>query len=82
MLSPSAWVIWLVIDHHRSKDGYMGNVDSGFPSTDNGYWGVAFADHDEKEIYLSKKYYGFGQFSRYIRPGDTIIHFCRTYWRR
>ncbi len=73
-LSPSAWVIWLVIDCHRSKDGYMGNMDSGFPSLDNGYWGVAFADHDEKEIYLSKKYYGFGQFSRYIRPGDTIIH--------
>ena len=73
-LSPSAWVIWLVIDHHRSKDGFMGNKDSGFPSTDNGYWGVAFADHDTKEIFLSKKYYGFGQFSRYIRPGDTIIH--------
>lgn len=73
-LSPSAWVIWLVIDHHRSKDGFMGNADSGFPSTDNGYWGVAFADHDEKEIFLSKKYYGYGQFSRYIRPGDTLIH--------
>ena len=73
-LSPSAWVIWLVIDNHKSKDGFMGNVDSGIPSTDNGYWGVAFADHDEKEILLSKKYYAFGQFSRYIRPGDTIIH--------
>lgn len=73
-LSPSAWVIWLVIDCHRSKNGFMGNVDSGFPSTENGYWGVAFADHDEKEIFLSKKYYGFGQFTRYIRPGDTIIH--------
>ncbi|MBR4287466.1 MAG: hypothetical protein IKT55_07165 [Clostridia bacterium] len=73
-LSPSAWVIWLVIDCHRSKQGFMGNKDSGFPSTNNGYWGVAFADHDEKEIYLSKKYYAFGQFSRYVRPGDTIIH--------
>lgn len=77
-LSPSAWVIWLVIDHHKSKDGFMGNVDSGFPSTDNGYWGVAFADHDTKEILLSKKYFAFGQFSRYIRPGDTIIH-CDTH---
>lgn len=73
-LSPSAWVIWLVIDNHKSKDGFMGNKDSGIPSTDNGYWGVAFADHDENEILLSKKYYAFGQFSRYIRPGDTIIH--------
>ncbi len=73
-LSPSAWVIWLVIDHHKSENGFMGNTDSGFPSTDKGYWGVAFADHDNKEILLSKKYYAFGQFSRYIRPGDTIIH--------
>ena len=73
-LSPSAWVIWLVIDHHKSRDGYMGNVDSGFPSTDNGYWGVAFADHDTKEIILTKKYYAFGQFSKYINPKDTLIH--------
>lgn len=73
-LSPSAWVIWLTIDHHRSKNGYCGNVDSGFPSTENGYWGLAFADHDEKQIHLSKKYYAMGQFSKFIRPGDTIIH--------
>lgn len=73
-LSPSAWVIWLTIDHHKSKDGWNGIADSGFPSTENGYWGLAFAEHDEKKIYLSKKYYAMGQFSRYIRPGDTIIH--------
>lgn len=77
-LSPSAWVIWLTIDHHKSKDGYQGNIDSGFPSTENGYWGLAFADHDKKEIVLSKKYYAMGQFSRYIRPGDTLIH-CNDY---
>ena len=49
-LSPSAWVIWLTIDHHKSKDGYLGNKDSGFPSTKKGYWGLAFAEHDKKEI--------------------------------
>ena len=73
-LSPSAWVIWLTIDHHKSINGWNGLADSGFPSTENGYWGLAFAEHDEKKIYLSKKYYALGQFSRYIRPGDTIIH--------
>ena len=73
-LSPSAWVIWLTIDHHKSKDGWNGIADSGFPSTENGYWGLCFAEHDEKKIYLSKKYYAMGQFSRYIRPGDTLIH--------
>ena len=73
-LSPSAWIIWLTIDNHKSKNGWNGTSDSGFPSTENGYWGLAFAEHDEQKIYLSKKYYGMGQFSRYIRPGDTIIH--------
>lgn len=73
-LSPSAWVIWLTIDHHKSKGGYLGNKDSGFPSTKKGYWGLAFAEHDKKEIVLTKKYYAMGQFSKFIRPGDTIIH--------
>lgn len=73
-LSPSGWVIWLVIDHHVSKDGYMGNKDNGMPDLNGGYWGLAVADHDRQEIILTQKYYAMGQFSRYIRPGDTIIH--------
>jgi O-glycosyl hydrolase len=73
-LSPSAWVIWLTIDHHISRDGFMGNKDTGAPDINNGYWGIAFADHDNEEILLTKKYYCYGQFSRYIRPGDTILH--------
>ena len=44
------------------------------PDMSKGFWGVAVADHDNEEIILSQKYYAFGQFSRYIRPGDTIIH--------
>lgn len=73
-LSPSAWVIWLTIDHHISRDGFMGNKDTGAPDINKGYWGIAFADHDNEEILLTKKYYCYGQFSRYIRPGDTILH--------
>lgn len=73
MLTPLAWVIWLTIDHHKSKNGYLGNADSGFPSTENGYWGLAFADHDTERILLSKKYYAMGHFSRFIRPGDFLI---------
>ncbi|MFR5701696.1 MAG: hypothetical protein ACLUD0_07335 [Eubacterium ramulus] len=42
-------------------------------TTSSGYWGLAAADHDNEEIVLSQKYYAYGQFSRYIRPGDTII---------
>lgn len=73
-LSPSAWVLWQVIDSHKSRDGYMGNKDSGIPDTSRGYWGLAFADHDTEEIILTKKYFSLAQFTRYINPGDTIIH--------
>ena len=73
-LSPSAWVLWQVIDYHISKNGYMGNKDFGMPNIKGGFWGLAVADHDKEEIILSQKYYAMGQFSRYIRPGDTIIH--------
>ena len=52
----------------------MGNKDSGMPNIKGGFWGLAVADHDKEEIILSNKYYAMGQFSRYIRPGDTIIH--------
>ena len=72
-LRPSSWILWQVIDNHISKDGYDGKKDSGMVDLNNGYWGVAVADHDNQEIILTQKYYVFGQFSRYIRPGYTII---------
>jgi len=71
-LQPSAWITWQVIDNHISKDGYNGNKDSGMPDINNGYWGMAVCNHDTKDIILTKKYYAFGQFSKYIRPGFTI----------
>lgn len=73
-LSPSAWVMWQLIDNHISKDGYKGNQDSGMVDRNGGYWGVAVADHDREEILLTQKYYGMGQFTRYIRPGAQLIH--------
>ena len=30
-------------------------------------------DHDNQQIILTKKYYAFGQLSRYIRPGYRIL---------
>ena len=76
-LEPSAWVLWQVIDTHISKDGYMGRRDGGPLRTQGGYWGTACANHDTGEILLTQKYYAFGQFSRYIRPGSTLIN-CPT----
>lgn len=73
-LSPSAWIMWQVIDTHICADGYNGRKDSGMPDITGGFWGTAVADHDNDNIILTQKYYGFGQFTRYIRPGATLIH--------
>ena len=72
-LDPSAWVMWQVIDNHISAEGYNGNRDSGMVNTNGGFWGLAVADHDREEIILTQKYYGIGQFTRYIRPGSRLI---------
>lgn len=72
-LMPSAWVMKNAIDYHISAAGYQGNQDTGMPDTTQGYWGLAVADHDNEKIILTKKYYAYGQFSRYIRPGYTIF---------
>ena len=72
-LSPSAWVMWQVIDSHICAEGYNGNRDTGMVDVNGGFWGTSVADHDQKEIVLTQKYYGFGQFTRYIRPGSTLI---------
>lgn len=76
-LEPSAWVLWQVIDTHVSRNGYKGRRDTGPLRVEGGYWGTAYANHDDGTIYLSQKYYAFGQFSRYIRPGASLIK-CNT----
>lgn len=71
---PAAWVIENAIDYHICAEGYQGNQDTGMPDTvSQSYWGLAVADHDNEKIILTKKYYAYGQFSRYIRPGYTIF---------
>ena len=70
---PAAWMIENAIDYHICAEGYQGNQDTGMPDTTQGYWGLAVADHDSEQIILTKKYYAYGQFSRYIRPGYTIF---------
>ena len=72
-MNVSAWILWQLIDNHVSSVGYNGNKDSGMPNINDGFWGVAVADHDKDEIILSKKYYAFGQYTRYIRPGMTML---------
>ncbi len=73
LLRASSWILWQFIDNHISKNGYNGKKDSGMVDLNKGFWGVAVAEHDNNEIILTQKYYAFGQFSRYILPGYTII---------
>lgn len=77
-LNSTAWILWQVIDNHISKEGYNGNKDKGMVNVNGGFWGTAVADHDNNEIILTKKYYGFGQYTRYIRPGMTMLKSSRT----
>lgn len=73
-MNPSAWILWQAIDKHICAAGFNGKKDSGMPDINTGFWGLAVADHDNNNIILTKKYYAFGQFSRYIRPGFTMLN--------
>ena len=79
-IKPSAWVIWQIVAAYISRvPDHKGRLDMpSLPDLTQGFWGTAFADIDKEEIYLSQKYYAFGQFSRYIRPGMTIVHTDKT----
>jgi len=77
-LNASAWILWQVIDKHICAAGYNGKKDSGMPDISTGFWGTAVADHDKDTIILTKKYYAFGQYSRYIRPGMTMLNSSGT----
>ncbi|MEE1320282.1 MAG: glycoside hydrolase [Acutalibacteraceae bacterium] len=73
-LKSSAWVIWQIVASYISQYEYKGKRDMPcLPDLTKGYWGVAFSDMDKEEIYLTQKYYAFGQFSRFIRPGAELI---------
>ena len=69
-MRPSAWVIWQVIDRHHSD---FNAAELANTSLSGAYWGLGIADHFEEKLLLGKRYYAFGQFTRYIRPGDRIV---------
>lgn len=73
-LSPRAWVIWQIVAGYISKEGFMGRRDMPCMfNLNKGYWGCSVADIDSEDYILTQKYYAFGQFSRHIRPGMTVI---------
>ncbi len=76
-MMPAAWVMWDIVDVH--KDSRFQAPDGSYPEKDvtlnvaGTLWGIGMANHDEENIELANKYYAYGQFTRYINPGDTII---------
>ncbi len=74
---PSAWIMWNAADMHIDSDNEFDALTrqeaDRIISDGEPFWGIAIADHDKGEILVGKKYYGFGQFTRYIRPGYCIV---------
>lgn len=73
LLSPQAWIMWQAIGSYTGSEPFDGNYDGPQVDMTRGFWGVASCDFDKREILLSQKYYCFGQFTRYIRPGMTLL---------
>lgn len=73
LLSPQAWIMWQAIGSYTGSEPFDGNYDGPQVDMTKGFWGVSSCDFDKKEILLSQKYYCFGQFTRYIRPGMTLL---------
>lgn len=79
-MQPSAWVMWDIVDFHKDSKVFQYPAGSGnFPEANHSVtdttelWGVGMADHDNEKLILTNKYYAYGQFTKYINPGDTII---------
>lgn len=73
LLSPQAWIMWQTIGSYTGSEPFDGNYDGPQVDMTRGFWGVSSCDFDKREILLSQKYYCFGQFTRYIRPGMTLL---------
>ncbi len=76
-LQPSAWILWQAIGSYCDTEEYEGNKDPDSLSQKeldtNGFWGVTYADMNQEKVVLTKKYYTFGQFTKYINVGDFLI---------
>ncbi|MBQ8301167.1 MAG: discoidin domain-containing protein, partial [Clostridia bacterium] len=76
-MQSSAWVLWDIVDFHKDSNftDPSGNKTeaNAYINPDGSMWGMAMGNHDTQNIELSMKYYAYGQFTKYINPGDTLI---------
>ncbi len=61
-LEPNAWVMWQAVA--MAYDG---------EHKDSGYWNIMSIDKETSELHKPKKYYAYMQFTKFIRPGDTLV---------
>ncbi len=61
-LEPNAWVMW-----QAAAMAYDGE------HKDSGYWNICSIDQKTGEVNKPKKYYAYKQFTKFIRPGDTLV---------
>ncbi len=61
-LEPNAWVMW-----QAAAMAYDGE------HKDSGYWNIMSIDKETSELHLTKKYYAYMQYTKFIRPGDTLV---------
>lgn len=73
-LQPAAWIMWQAIGSYCDENNEFDpdTLDQKTLDTE-GFWGVCYADMNTETIVTTKKYYAFGQYTRFIRPGDSII---------
>lgn len=73
-IQPSAWVMWQAIGSYSDKDNEFDPDELDQQALDTeGFWGVCYADMNTETIVKTKKYYAFGQYTRYIHFGDSLI---------
>jgi O-glycosyl hydrolase len=68
-LEPRAWVTWQSVENYRNM----------LPSAENQNWGLIQVDFltdapVAEPIRKNKKYWTMAQYSRFIKPGDHVIH--------
>lgn len=61
-LEPNAWVLW-----QAAAMDYQGS------HKDTGYWNICGFDKETNTVNKFKKYYAYMQYTKFIRPGDTLV---------
>jgi O-glycosyl hydrolase len=67
-MQPDGWVFWQAVESEQAQVSINKN------------WGLIHADFEDgtEAYYMTKKYYAMAQYTKYIRPGYTMIDINNT----